>query len=717
MGVTGLLPHLKEIQEASSLEKYRGKTLAVDTYGWLHRGLISCAQELCQDKPTKKYVTYVMNRVKMLKHFGVEPYLVFDGANLPTKADTAKERREKREEARKKADNFVKRGDRKLAWKEFMKAAGVSHEMAKSIMVELDLHKVKYIVAPYEADPQMVYLEKIGAVDGILSEDSDLLIFGCRRLITKLNDQAECYEINRDNFARVKKIPSLAQYTPAQLRLVAMLSGCDYTKGIANIGIKTAFNLVKKYNNFDRVLIALRSDGKKIEPDFEDEVHKANLAFQFQKVFDPFHQKLTTLNEYPDDMDFDFELLESCCGKSFDNEIHVQICNGKINPNTHDLLLAREQSLATLKGNSVYGIPSTKATTATKTKSLTNNGINVKKTGIDSFFKSSSASLLKSESKLVSSKPSIDSLSKSELTCESTKPNILASSTKANTQPLTSPKRTQTNSSKRSLAHRLHSDPTVERLSPTSKKIKKYTETVDQSSSGGSSKFFKPRNNVPTPDITIKNRTETFFDSSAISGDSDIPDEFSSPVKNVRAIGEIVDTKNVLKELEQEGSITDNDEIDDSLKNDAKISNHNKEDFDLSDENEEIEESPVKEKTATKLSLFATTLRERFLMRNTEQENKPINLVKYSSKKIKDGRSRIMDDPKENISPLSSDDSLPHIQPPSLEGVKTSHNFTHERNRKQVFSKSLQKPVAEGPIAKVQPKKTVDLRQFAFSRN
>ncbi|ODV67081.1 PIN domain-like protein, partial [Hyphopichia burtonii NRRL Y-1933] len=576
MGVTGLLPHLKEIQEASSLEKYRGKTLAVDTYGWLHRGLISCAQELCQDKPTKKYVTYVMNRVKMLKHFGVEPYLVFDGANLPTKADTAKERREKREEARKKADNFVKRGDRKLAWKEFMKAAGVSHEMAKSIMVELDLHKVKYIVAPYEADPQMVYLEKIGAVDGILSEDSDLLIFGCRRLITKLNDQAECYEINRDNFARVKKIPSLAQYTPAQLRLVAMLSGCDYTKGIANIGIKTAFNLVKKYNNFDRVLIALRSDGKKIEPDFEDEVHKANLAFQFQKVFDPFHQKLTTLNEYPDDLDFDFELLESCCGKSFDNEIHVQICNGKLNPNTHDLLLAREQSLATLKGNSVYGIPSTKATTATKTKSLTNNGINVKKTGIDSFF-----------------------------------------NTKANTQPLTSPKRTQTNSSKRSLAHRLHSDPTVERLSPTSKKIKKYTETVDQSSSGGSSKFFKPRNNVPTPDITIKNRTETFFDSSAISGDSDIPDEFSSPVKNVRAIGEIVDTRNVLKELEQEGSITDNDEIDDSLKNDAKISNHNKEDFDLSDENEEIEESPVKKKTATKLSLFATTLRERFLMKNT----------------------------------------------------------------------------------------------------
>lgn len=140
----------------------------------------------------------------MLRHFGVEPYLVFDGAYLPTKAETAKERRLKREEAQKKANELIKAGNRKLAWKEFMKAAGVTPEMAKSIMVELDMRKVKYIVAPYEADPQMVYLERIGLVDGILSEDSDLLIFGCNTLITKLNDYGECIEICRDNFCNVK---------------------------------------------------------------------------------------------------------------------------------------------------------------------------------------------------------------------------------------------------------------------------------------------------------------------------------------------------------------------------------------------------------------------------------------------------------------------------------------------------------------------------------
>lgn len=356
MGVTGLLPNLKDIQEKSSLEKYRGKTLAIDTYGWLHRGLISCAQELCQDQPTRRYITSIMKKVDMLRHFGVEPYFVFDGAALPTKADTANDRRVKRQEARKKADAYLKNNQRLLAWKEYMKAASVTSQMAKSVMVELDKHNIKYVVAPYEADPQMVYLEKIGLADGILSEDSDLLVFGCNRLITKLKDDGSCVEICAQNFDKVKQIPYLSKYTPEQLRLVAMLSGCDYTKGIAGIGLKSAFTLVKKFNNLEKVLIALRSDGKTIPADFEDEVNKANLAFQFQKVFDPRARILTTLNEYPPDLQLDYETLESCCGRTYNNDLYRDICTGNVNPNTHEILVSREQSLGELKSQSViYG--------------------------------------------------------------------------------------------------------------------------------------------------------------------------------------------------------------------------------------------------------------------------------------------------------------------------------------------------------------------------
>lgn len=42
--------------------------------------------------------------------------------------------------------------------------------------------RVDYVVAPYEADAQMYHLERMGLVDGIITEDSDLLVFGARKV-------------------------------------------------------------------------------------------------------------------------------------------------------------------------------------------------------------------------------------------------------------------------------------------------------------------------------------------------------------------------------------------------------------------------------------------------------------------------------------------------------------------------------------------------------
>jgi exonuclease-1 len=52
--VLGLLPLLKSIHKPCNLKKFDGKTLAVDAYGWLHRGTVACAMELATGKPTKK---------------------------------------------------------------------------------------------------------------------------------------------------------------------------------------------------------------------------------------------------------------------------------------------------------------------------------------------------------------------------------------------------------------------------------------------------------------------------------------------------------------------------------------------------------------------------------------------------------------------------------------------------------------------------------------
>ena len=54
MGVSGLLPQLKSITKKTHLSKYSGKRVAVDAYGFLHRGAYSCARELVEGLPTDK---------------------------------------------------------------------------------------------------------------------------------------------------------------------------------------------------------------------------------------------------------------------------------------------------------------------------------------------------------------------------------------------------------------------------------------------------------------------------------------------------------------------------------------------------------------------------------------------------------------------------------------------------------------------------------------
>ncbi len=44
------------------------------------------------------------------------------------------------------------------------------------------------MVAPYEADAQLAYLQKEGLVDLVVTEDSDLLVFGCESVLFKLDD-------------------------------------------------------------------------------------------------------------------------------------------------------------------------------------------------------------------------------------------------------------------------------------------------------------------------------------------------------------------------------------------------------------------------------------------------------------------------------------------------------------------------------------------------
>lgn len=52
----------------------------------------------------------------------------------------------------------------------------------QTLVQALKTAKVTYIVAPYEADAQMAFLALNGHVHAVITEDSDLLAYGCPRV-------------------------------------------------------------------------------------------------------------------------------------------------------------------------------------------------------------------------------------------------------------------------------------------------------------------------------------------------------------------------------------------------------------------------------------------------------------------------------------------------------------------------------------------------------
>jgi exonuclease-1 len=91
-----------------------------------------------------------------------------------------------------------------------------------------------------------------GLVDGIITEDSDLLIFGCKAVLFKLDASGNCVQILRDDFASCRE-HDFSGWGAAQMRGMAVLSGCDYLKGIKGIGLNKAHKLMRKYKTVERV--------------------------------------------------------------------------------------------------------------------------------------------------------------------------------------------------------------------------------------------------------------------------------------------------------------------------------------------------------------------------------------------------------------------------------------------------------------------------------
>ncbi len=60
MGIQGLLPLLKSIQQPICISELAGSTIGVDVYCWLHKGAYGCALELAEGNDSNLYVCFAL---------------------------------------------------------------------------------------------------------------------------------------------------------------------------------------------------------------------------------------------------------------------------------------------------------------------------------------------------------------------------------------------------------------------------------------------------------------------------------------------------------------------------------------------------------------------------------------------------------------------------------------------------------------------------------
>ncbi|XP_007025234.2 PREDICTED: exonuclease 1 [Theobroma cacao] len=329
MGIQGLLPLLKSIMVPIHIKDLEGCSVAIDTYSWLHKGALSCSTELCKGLPTSRHIEYCMHRVNLLRHYGVKPVLVFDGGLLPMKIEQENKRARARKENLARAIEHESYGNSAAAYECYQKAVDISPSTAHELIVVLKQENVCFVVAPYEADAQMTFLAVSKQVDAVITEDSDLIPFGCPRVIFKMDKFGQGVEFKSSMLQQNKEL-SFAGFTKQMLLEMCILSGCDYLQSLSGMGLKRAHALMKKFKSYDKVIKHLRYSSVSIPPLYEESFKKAIFTFQHQRVYDPIIEDVVHLSDISDNIGDDLDFL----GPSIPQHIAQGIARGDLDPFT-----------------------------------------------------------------------------------------------------------------------------------------------------------------------------------------------------------------------------------------------------------------------------------------------------------------------------------------------------------------------------------------------
>lgn len=256
-----------------TLEELSGRAIAIDAYNALYQFLAIIRQAdgtLLMDSRGRitSHLSGLFYRTINLLELGIKPVYIFDGKPPEVKELEILRRRLHKEEAERKYEEALARGDIKAARTYAQQTGRLTDEMVEEAKQLLDALGIPWVQAPSEGEAQAAYMASKGDVYAAASQDYDSLLFGAPRLIRNVTITGRRKLPKKDVYVDVK--PELIELnqvlkelglTREQLVDVGILIGTDYNpEGVKGIGPRKAVKLIKEYGRLERVLAALGED-------------------------------------------------------------------------------------------------------------------------------------------------------------------------------------------------------------------------------------------------------------------------------------------------------------------------------------------------------------------------------------------------------------------------------------------------------------------------
>lgn len=283
-----LKKHSPDVYQEIGLSTYRNKIIAIDINLYLY---------YYKNKHKQRWLSAFFNMILTLRKYDMKLIFIYDTRAPVEKESKQLERKTKKRnieaqihDIRYARARFIESGDIDPILNEVMEKTHKSSRMKKllspdnNMMIDLQvidaklvhlenqivnvtrkdvqtskelltILKIPFYDSPNEAETMCSHLCCYGMVDAVLSNDTDVMVYGTPVFLTRLNVMKETW--TSIHFSEVIKQLNL---TKEQFVDFCIMCGTDYNKNIYRIGSEKAFKLIKEYASIDGIENSTHTD-------------------------------------------------------------------------------------------------------------------------------------------------------------------------------------------------------------------------------------------------------------------------------------------------------------------------------------------------------------------------------------------------------------------------------------------------------------------------